>query len=254
MGWKRVITSGIVGMVLFVPLAYISFRFLNLGESITSDLITDFPSALTAILGYFGLDINIIDAIAGMLIGLALTFTFPIHWCIMYRPEDIGLIIAVTFPWILCCVIASALFAHSPRGGIHTSLAIGIGYAIILSLAYLIIIAIVPLGSAILDGIYIGLTDLPYLAAVLTAILEGCLVGAVFGAFIGSLKYKPKGPKAKKVKRVKIKAEEEEPTELFPPTIEIESTSTPEQAFCKNCSAKLTSEDLFCKNCGAKKP
>ncbi|MFX1437770.1 MAG: zinc ribbon domain-containing protein, partial [Promethearchaeota archaeon] len=184
-----------------------------------------------------------------------------IHWCIMYRPDDIGLIVAVTIPWILTCVIASALFAHSPREAIHTSLSIGIGYAIIAVVLYILLLVI---GSAIgggiggilasiLDGLMIGLTDLPYLLAVLTAILEGCLVGTVFGAFVGSLRYKPAGAKAKK-KKVKVKEEAEEPSEMFPrESIEEETISTPTSDLCTNCGAKLTVDDLFCTNCGAKK-
>ena len=83
---------------------------------------------------------------------------------------------------------------------------------IILSVIYIILsfivvptIAPTTIGDLI-EGVMLGLTDLPYLIAVLTSILEGCLVGAVFGAFIGSLKYKPAGTKAKKVKS---KGEEE---------------------------------------------
>ena len=261
MGWGRVIKSGLVGMLLLIPMSYISFRLLNLGESITGDLISDFPAAVTAILGLFGLDVPIIDILAGLLIGLALVFFFPIHWCIMYRPEDIGLILAVTFPWILTCVITSALFARSPREGIYTSLAIGIGYIILNLIIFLIMPAIMnaifpgsgPAAFLILDGLSIGLTDLPYLLAVFTAILEGCLVGAVFGAFVGSLRYKPKGVKEKK-KKIKVKEELTEPSELFPrEAVEEESVSAPTSDFCTNCGAKLTADDLFCTNCGAKR-
>ena len=253
MGLKRVIISGLIGMLLFIPMSYISFRLLNLGESVTGDLITDFPAAITAILGLFGLNIPILEGIAGILIGLALTFLFPIHWCIMYRPEDIGLIFAVIFPWILTCAIISALRARSPREGIYTSLSIGIGYIIVLSVIYLVIAIATPIGLLIIDGLVLGLTDLYYMVAVLTAIFEGCLVGAVFGAFVGSLRYKPKGVKEKK-KKVKVKEEITEPSELFPrEVVEEESVTAATSDFCTNCGAKLTADDLFCTNCGAKR-
>lgn len=253
MGWGRVIKSGIVGMLLLIPMAYVSFRFLNLTEGVTGGLIANMDDAiatLTSSLGIAGFFINIL---AGAAIGALLIFLFPIHWCLFYRPDDVMLIIAITLPWILCCVITSAIFAHNPRGGLHTSLAIGIGYAIILSVLYIVLALVLPLGSTILDGLLMGLTDMPYLLAVLTAIFEGTLVGAVFGAFVGSLKYKPKGGKKKK-KKVKIKAETTETGELFPREIAEEKTvSTPTSDFCKNCGARLTDEDLFCINCGAKK-
>ncbi|MFX1376145.1 MAG: zinc ribbon domain-containing protein [Promethearchaeota archaeon] len=242
--------SGLVGMFLLIPMAWISFRFLNLTEGLTGGLIENVDDALSIITESLGARIGLfVEFLAGSLIGLVLIFIFPIHWCIYYRPEDIGLIIAVTAPWILCCVIISGIFAHSPRGGINSSLAIGIGYAIILSMLYLVVAIAFPLGSAIFDGIAAGLTDLPFLLAILTAIFEGCLVGAVFGAFIGSLKYKPGGSKAKKM-RSKGK---EEITEISEVNRAIESSVMSTGTVCTNCGAKLTSEDLFCTNCGAKK-
>lgn len=249
MGWKRVIGSGIAGMLCLIPMAYISFRFLNLGEGITGGLIQNIDDALGSISSLIGAGGIFIELIVGALIGVALIFLFPIHWCIFYRPEDIMLILAVTLPWILCCVITCGIFARSPKQGIHTSLAIGIGYAIVLVIVYFILIAI--LGSnIILDGILIGLTDLPYLLAVLTAVFEGCLVGTVFGGFVGSLKYKPKGAKGKRGKsRGKV-----EVSGLSEESRAIESSVLTEKTSCSNCGAKLTIDELFCTNCGAKSP
>lgn len=250
MGWKRVIGSGIAGMLCLIPMAYISFRFLNLSEGITGGLIQNIDDALGSISSLIGAGGVFIEIIGGALIGVALIFLFPIHWCIFYRPEDIGLILAVTLPWILCCVITSGIFARSPKQAVHTSLAIGIGYAIILTVIYFVLILAFPLGSVILDGILLGLTDLPYLLAVLTAVFEGCFVGAVFGGFVGSLKYKPEGAKGKKVKsRGKV-----EVSGLSEESRAIESSVLTEKTSCSNCGAKLTIDDLFCTNCGAKSP
>ncbi len=254
MGWGRVIKSGIVGMIIFVPMSYISFRFLNLTEGVTGGLLENVDDALSALSTFLGIGGIIIELLAGALIGVVLVLIFPIHWCIGYRPDDIGLIIAVAVPWILTCVIASALFARSPREAIHTSLSIGIGYAIISVVLYIILSVIGGgIGAALLDGLLTGLTDLPYLLAALTAIFEGCLVGTVFGAFIGSLRYKPEGAKGKK-KKVKVKAEEgtEGTTEMFPRET-VENKTVALSISCTNCGAKLTADDLFCKNCGAKK-
>jgi len=254
MGWGRVIKSGIVGMLIFVPMSYISFRLLNLTEGVTGGLIENIDDALSSLATFLGIGGVIIELLAGALIGVALVLIFPIHWCLIYRPEDVMLIIAITLPWILTCVIASALFSHSPREAIHTSLSIGIGYAIISVLLYVILAVAIPLGigTALLDGLLLGLTDLPYLLAVLLAILEGCLVGTVFGAFIGSLRYKPEGAKQKK-KKVKVPVEAEETTEMFPREIEEEAVATTTSDICTNCGAKIVADDLFCTNCGAKK-
>ncbi|MFW9988249.1 MAG: zinc ribbon domain-containing protein [Candidatus Odinarchaeota archaeon] len=255
MGWGRVIKSGCAGMCCLIPMALVSFRFLNLTEGITSGLIVNIDDAIAKISNIFGDFGIIVELLISMSFGAILIFLFPIHWCLFYDPNDVLLLIAVTVPWILCCAITSGLFAHSPRGGVHTSLAIGIGYAIILSLVYIILALVIPFGfgSAILDGFVHGLTDLYYIPAVLTAILEGTLVGAVFGAFIGSLKYKSKGGKEKKKKKkTKVKDEGLETGEMFAREV-VEEVKAPTSDYCKNCGAKLTSEDLFCINCGAKK-
>jgi len=255
MGWGRVIKSGCAGMCCLIPMAYVSFRFLNLTEGVTGGLITNIDDAIATVTSSLGGLGVFIQFFAGMLIGTVLIFLFPIHWCLFYRPDDVMLLIAITIPWILCCAITSGLFAHSPRGGLHTSLAIGIGYAIIFTVPYIILAIAVPLGAVILDGLLWGLSSLPYLVAVLTAIFEGCLVGAVFGAFIGSLRYKGKGGEQKqKKKKVKVKKEVTKTSEMFPTEIiEEKPTSTPATNICRNCGAKFTTDDLFCTNCGAKK-
>ncbi|MFW9930110.1 MAG: zinc ribbon domain-containing protein [Candidatus Thorarchaeota archaeon] len=238
-------------------MAWISFSFLNLSSGITGGLIEDLEVALTDLissLGLIGPMGGILSFLGSALIGLVLILFFPIHWCLTYRPDDISLIIAIVLPWILCCSITSAIFAHSPRGGIHTSLAIGIGYMIIALSIYFIIplilnfflpgLGVGGLVAGILDGLSVGLTDLPYALAVFTAILEGCLVGAVFGGFIGSLKYKPKS--AVKKKKVKVKAS---PADDDEPTLE-KSVDTD---YCTHCGAKLTPGEEFCTNCGQKR-
>ena len=232
-------------MLFLIPMAWISFRFLDLTGGLTGGLIENIENALTS-----NIDNLFIEILVGGLIGLILIFFFPIHWVIFYHPEDIGLMIAVTVPWILCCVITSGIFAHSPKDGIYTSLAIGIGYSILLTVIYIVISLIPPLGSAIIDGLLVGLTDLPFLIAALTAVLEGCLIGAVFGGFIGSLKYKP-GGKKEGYKKKKGKKESPEMLEI---NRVIEKSGMVEETSCVHCGGKLTTDDLFCTNCGANRP
>ena len=242
MGWGRVIGSGCAGMLCLIPMAWISFSFLDLTSSVTGGLINNLNDAITS-LGTLLFPVlgPILSFVASAFLGLFMILLFPIHWCIFYKPNDVMLLIAVVLPWILCCTITSAIFAHSPRGGIHTSLAIGIGYLIPAMVIYLAI-SLIPGGygsliGGVVDGAVSGLTDLPYLLAVFTAILEGCLVGAVFGGFIGSLKYKGTGQS--KVKKSKSKAEEgEEP-------------SLDSSELCPNCNAKLIPGNEFCTNCGS---
>jgi len=240
MGWGRVIGSGFFGMFCLIPMAWISFSFLHLSESVTGDLILNLDEAITSLATLLLPKVGpILSFIASAFLGLFMILIFPIHWCIFYKPNDVMLIIAVVLPWILTCTITSAIFAHSPRGGIHTSLAIGIGYLIPAVVIY-IVLSFIPIIGGVVDGAVSGLTDLPYLLAVFTAILEGCLVGAVFGGFIGSLKYKPtEGTDQPKVKKSKSKTKED-----YEPSLD-------SSVLCPNCKAKLAPGDEFCTNCGS---
>ncbi len=265
MGFKRIICSGCAGMLCLLPMAYISFRFLDLTSLITGGLVLNLDEALINIGDALGPSGDLIALVASVFLGLFIILLFPIHWCLTYRPGDIVLLLAVILPWILCCVITSGLFAHSPRGGLDTSLAIGFGYLIPMVALYFIIPIV--LGSmmgggatlmrGLLDGLSTGLTDLPFLLAVTTAILEGTGVGAVFGAFIGSLKYKPEaGEKGKKKGKDKKKKSKKEKDESSEPSFAEKATPTTKPAsgtdFCTNCGAKLTTSDEFCVNCGSK--
>jgi hypothetical protein len=243
-----------------IPMAWLSFNFLGLSSAITGGLIENLEGALGTIGSLLGPVGEVLVLLAGAIIGLFLIFLFPIHWCLFYRPSDVMLLIAVVVPWILCCVITSGLFAHSPRGGLHTSLAIGIGYAIPLVAIYIAIPVVLGglapgiggILTGLIDGLSSGLTDLPFILAVLTAIFEGCLVGALFGAFIGSLKYKPEDAEEKPKKRGKpITYDKEEPS--FDTLTTQASTSASTDTFCKNCGMKLVPGDDFCVNCGAKR-
>lgn len=241
MGLKRVVCSGCLGMLCLIPMAWLSFSFLDLTGSITGGLLTGLNTLFSSFGGTLG---AILNFIAAPLLGLLLIFLFPIHWALYYRPDDVMLLISLVLPWVLCCTITSAIFAHSPRGGLHTSIAIGIGYLIPMLLLYALIPLLLStfggagLGLGIIDGLSTGLTDLPYLAAVSTAILEGSLVGSFFGAFVGSLKYKPEGG-AEKVSKTKG-------------TTKTEPKFESSDDFCTNCGAKLAPGDEFCTNCGQK--
>ncbi|MHA1241578.1 MAG: zinc-ribbon domain-containing protein [Promethearchaeota archaeon] len=239
MGFGRVLWTGIVGMIFLLLTSYISFQFLDLTSSVTGGLIQNLNDAigsLGALLPGVGV---IIEIFAPMLLGLILIFIFPIHWCLMYRPDDVMLLISVTLPWILACSMITGINAKTPGKGIRTCLAIGIGYLTLALILYFGLSSI-PIIGPVIDGAVAGLTDLPYVLAVSTAILEGCLVGAVFGGFIGSLKYKPTGAGSKKETK-KSKAKVGDGKE---PTLDDDH--------CTNCGAKLVADNDFCTNCGMK--
>jgi len=243
MGFGRVLWTGIVGMIFLLLTSYISFQFLDLTASVTGDLIVNLNDALGGLGSLLGPVGGIIGVLAGVFLGLILVLLFPIHWCLMYRPDDVMLLIAITLPWILACSMICAINAKTPGKGIRTSLAIGIGYLILALLIYFLLpmIPIIgPLIEGIVNGLALGLTDLPYVLAVSTAIIEGCLVGAVFGGFIGSLKYKPTGSGSKQ----KSKKSKSKSADNYEPSLD--------GAHCTNCGTKLVSDNDFCTNCGMK--
>jgi len=232
-----------VGMVFLALTSWISFQFLDLTSSVTGGLIENLNIAIDSLEVLLpNVDtvvLNIIKFLAGALLGLVFVLIFPIHWCLTYRPDDVILLISIVLPWILACSMITAINAKSPGKGIRTSLAIGIGY-LILALGAYFLLGMIPIVGGIVDGLVLGLTDLPYVLAVSTAIIEGCLVGAVFGGFIGALKYKPAGEDGKqKSKKTKSKVEDDNEPTLDDP-------------HCTNCGAKLVPDNDFCTNCGMK--
>ena len=247
MGFGRVVWTGMVGMIFLWLTSWISFQFLDLTSSVTGGLIENLNLALASLDTLLpdapALLINILEFLAGALLGLVFVLIFPIHWCLMYRPDDVLLLISLMLPWILACSMICAINAKSPGKGIRTCLAIGIGYLIIALVIYFILPVIPVIGpilGGLIDGAVTGLTDLPYVLAVSTAILEGCLIGAVFGGFIGALKYKPSGESGKqKSKKTKSK-------------VEFDDEPTLDSAHCTNCGAKLVPGNDFCTNCGMK--
>lgn len=244
MGFGRVVWTGIVGMIFLALTSWISFQFLDLTSSVTGGLIDNLNLALASLTTILPGPIGaLLGVLGGLLLGLVMVLIFPIHWCLIYRPDDVLLLISLMLPWILACSMICAINAKSPGKGIRTSLAIGIGYLIIALVLYFILPVIPGIGpilGGLIDGAVSGLTDLPYVLAVGTAILEGCLVGAVFGGFIGALKYKPSGESGKqKSKKTKSK-------------VEVDDEPTLDSAHCTNCGAKLVPGNDFCTNCGMK--
>ena len=119
---------------------------------------------------------------------------FPIHWLLIYRPDEIGMAFAMVIPWILAIGISAVIFARSAREGIFIGLYLAIGYLIVGMAAYFGITALLsstPEAAGMFIGAFQGLTGLNPALAILFSVLEGCLVGGIFGALIGSLKYKP---------------------------------------------------------------
>jgi hypothetical protein len=185
--------------MLFI-MAGISFTFFDLGNAISGSLFVNMGSALSS-----GFELATGNAGAGTLIsiliggfmGLISILIFPIHWLLIYRPDEIGMAFAMVIPWILAIGISAALFAKSAREGIFIGLYLAIGYILAGIGIYVGITALLSsqaettIGTGAIVGAFQGLTGLHPILAVFFAVGEGCLIGGIFGALIGSLKYKP---------------------------------------------------------------
>ncbi|MFX1257189.1 MAG: zinc ribbon domain-containing protein [Promethearchaeota archaeon] len=240
----RYIWRGLIGMLLMLPMGWISFRFLNLTGGITKGLL-QFSGSVEeggeVFLFFFG-----------AFLGVIIVCLFPIHWVLIFRSNDLLLLLAIVLPWILASVIVCGLSAKSPKDGFFISLFIGIGYFALMTIFYIIISLLLARfgGGRIIDAVTSGLTGMPFLLSAFLATMEGAGVAAVFGALIGSIKYKPGGSiKKEKKSKKEIKAMVE-PT--FTDTSESTIPSEITDDFCTNCGAKLLPGDEFCTNCGNK--
>ncbi len=236
-------------------MAWISFTFLDLTSAISNGIFIDLGPALNTVLSSFvpgGLG-ALIPILVGGLLGIVMLLFFPLHWALYYRPDNIMMAVAIIVPWILVGTITSALFCKKAKQGFDTGLAVGLGYAIAVTIPVLALDAFIGSGvgfsiTEILNGVFTGLTDLPFYGALFLSCIEGGLIGGIFGALIGALKYKPdgdtgngkKGKKSKKAMKVASGA-------VFDNEPSIGSSSG---NICKNCGSKLGKGDTFCPNCG----
>jgi hypothetical protein len=177
----RVIWTGIIGMLIMIPAAYICFLAFDLISLLTGGLIQNFGS----IAGGF------VMFIIGALLGIFIICLFPVHWVLINQPDNVLFMLALVVPWIGSCTVMALLTSKSPEEGFFTSLMIGIGFFILMAILYGVVAVFLAAvgGAALLDSASIGLTDLPFLLAALTATMEGAAIGGVFAALIGSLKY-----------------------------------------------------------------
>ena len=181
-------------------MAGVSFIFFDLGNAISGGLFVNLGAALQSLLEseleIAGLG-TLISILIGGFTGLISIIIFPIHWLLIYRPDEIGMAFAMVIPWILAISISAALFAKSAREGIFIGLYLAIGYIIVGVGIYIGITSLIStaaestIGTAGIVGAFQGLTGLHPVLALFLSIFEGCLIGGIFGALVGSLKYKP---------------------------------------------------------------
>jgi len=249
-------------MLCLIPMAWIGFNVLDLGSAITNGLFINLGPALDSIFEAIipptlGAVKGFIPILVEGLMGLVILCFFPLHWSLYYRPDEITFALAIIVPWILVGVIQSALFCKTTKKGFDSGMAVGVGYAIGIGIIPFALSTFLSaqIGiniTSIINGIFSGMTDLPYLAAVLLATLEGGLICGIFGAFIGSLKYNPE--KMKKGEKIEISEPKfsKSKVPIEPSTKTVSSKASGSSSFCPNCGAKVLPSDVFCPNCGAK--
>ncbi|MBD3350094.1 MAG: zinc-ribbon domain-containing protein [Candidatus Lokiarchaeota archaeon] len=269
MGLWRVIWTGCLGMCCLIPMAWISFQVLDLGAAITNGLVVDIADALDTIFeaAFSQFDVGGGEALIPILIegsiGVVMLLFFPLHWSLYFRPDEIGFAFAIMLPWMLTGIVTSALFCKSAKKGFDSGMAVGVGYGIAVAVipyalggivSALLEVDITSVITNLADGLFSGMTGLPYAAAVLTSCLEGGLIGGIFGAFIGSLKYDPddedSGKKAKKPSQEPMAGSVDYGG--APRTSSTQTISSGATEFCPNCGAKVMPGDPFCPNCGSK--
>ncbi|MHA2002073.1 MAG: hypothetical protein ACTSVU_08290 [Promethearchaeota archaeon] len=197
-------------------MAGVSFAYFDLGNAISGSLFVNLGNAIED-----GLQLatgnpstgSLLTILIGGIIGLVALLMFPVHWLLYYRPDDPMMAIALTIPWVVAIGISAAIFAKSAKQGIFVGIILAIGYIIIGIVIYILLSAALVktggVGQGAVDGMFLGLTGLHPILAVILSSLEGALVGGSFGALIGALKYKPTEetyePKQKKKKNKKGK-------------------------------------------------
>ena len=249
----------------------IAFTVFDLGAAITGGLFTNIGTTITSALQILSPEAGaIISIFVNGFMGLFLILLFPVHWLLAYRPGDAVYALALIIPWILAVFITAIIFSRSAKEGFLTGLWLGGGFMVVgIGLIYGVTALIEASGeggggifTGVIDGFYIGLTDLPPFLAIFLSCLEGGLIGGAFGALAGAMRFKPgqascQPKKPKKGKKSKKDAfSDSKPAASTPPApayglgSSTQQTSSSGMKSCPNCGTLVDQGTAFCTNCG----
>jgi len=255
-----------------VFMSAIAFTVFDLGSAITGGLFTNVGDAITGLLKIASPEAGgIISIFVNGFMGLFLILLFPVHWILAYRPGDAAYALALIIPWILAVFITAIIFSRSAKEGFYTGIWLGGGFMIVgLILVYGLTALLTQSGgpeaaifTGAINGVYLGLTDLPPCWAIFLSCLEGGLVGGAFGALAGAIRFKPgqdgyqpKTPRSKKSRKSASAFSSPKPAPQEPPASayglgsSTQQTSMPGMRICPNCSTPVEEGTAFCTNCG----
>ncbi|MHA1673375.1 MAG: hypothetical protein ACTSYI_07085 [Promethearchaeota archaeon] len=240
-----------------VIMAGVSFTFFGLTNAISGSLFVNVGDAISGLLsiafdssslGVFG------TVIAGGIMSIISILIFPIHWLLIYRPDEAGMALALMIPWVLCIGISALLFAKSAKQGFMIGVWLAAGYIVWGLIIYILLTLALAetIGTSIIDGIFGGLTDLHPVLAIFFASAEGGLIGGAFGALFGAIKYKPseegedyamepkKGKRSKKGEKSKKGSSDMTFSKPF-------DDKTMKK--CPHCGANLKKDQDYCLEC-----
>ncbi|MCF2139261.1 MAG: zinc ribbon domain-containing protein [Candidatus Lokiarchaeota archaeon] len=250
-----------------VIMAGVSFTFFDLTNAISGSLFVNVGSAISGIftLATGNESVGTLGTILlGGLMSIVSVLIFPIHWLLIYRPDEAGMALALMIPWVLSIGISALLFAKSAKQGFMIGVWLAVGY-IVWGIVIYVLLAIVlsgTIGISIINGLFGGLTDLHPILAIILASLEGGLIGGAFGALFGAIKYKPgeeteyemKPSKEKKSKKGKKK--DKSGDMYIESTFDVYSSNSSTTSFdektmkkCPYCGANLKKDQEYCLNC-----
>ena len=249
-----------------VFMSAIAFTVFDLGAAITGGLFTNVGDAITGGLQMLSPEAGtLISIFINGFMGLFLILLFPVHWILAYRPGDAAYALALIIPWILAVFITAIIFSKSPKEGFYTGIWLGGGFMIVGLIMVLGLKALLTNAgegeaaafTGVIDGFFLGLTDLPPSLAIFLSCLEGGLIGGSFGALAGAIKFKPgqAGYQPKKPKKSKSSAfDSPKPQQSSSPTYGLgastQQTSASGMKTCPNCGTQVDQGTVFCTNCG----
>ena len=277
MGFCKSCCVNCLAMCCLIPMSWISFSFFDLGGAISGSLFTNVGEALnsafallasSAGLGSAG---GLISVLVGGLIGLVMVLIFPIHWLLIYRPDEPMFALAMMIPWVLTVFLSALFWSKSMKDGFMMGIKLAVSWIVIGIVLFMGITSLAAssgmggiVGTA-LNGIFEGLTDLSPILAIISASLEGGLIGGVFGGLAGAIKYKP-GEEYQPNSNKKAKPASEDSGVAFgssytpsQPAYQ-QQTTKPKNAFqtkttrptnCPRCGKPVGIGEDFCTECGS---
>ncbi|TFH29117.1 MAG: hypothetical protein E4G98_04375, partial [Promethearchaeota archaeon] len=140
-----------------IIMAGVSFTFFGLTNAVTGSLFVNVGDAISGLLSlaFDNANLGVLGTVLiGGIVSIISILIFPIHWLLIYRPEEAGMALALMIPWVLCVGISALLFAKSAKQGFLIGVWLAVGYIVWGLIIYILLTLALAdtIGTSLING------------------------------------------------------------------------------------------------------